>query len=82
LSNFFKSIKDVGRKIFGGERKKKETENSIIKPLQGKGATEKRLKNNAIKPLSIISVPCMKIQGGPRLPAADAHEKYINHTPK
>jgi len=40
-----------------------------------RSATEKRPKNSTIKPLSAISVPCMKIQESvaPLLPAADAH---------
>jgi len=33
-----------------------------------RGPTEKRPKNSTIKPLSTISVPCMKIQGRPRPP--------------
>jgi len=47
--------------------------NSTIKPLPVEGATEirpknsKKKKSSTIKPLSTISVSCMKIQGGPRL---------------
>jgi len=53
----------------------KKNENSTINLLQ-RGAMEKRPKDSIIKPLSTISVPCMKIQGShapPLPPAADAH---------
>jgi len=47
--------------------------NSIIKPLPGGSGQRKKdqkiakkAENANIKPLSIISVPCMKFQGGPR----------------
>jgi len=33
-------------------------------------------KNSIIKPLSTLSVPCMKIQGGQRPPSADTHTHY------
>jgi len=45
----------------------KRLQNSTIKPLLGG-----RGGNSTIKPLSTISEPCMKIQGG-RAPPADAH---------
>jgi len=39
----------------------------------------KKTENNAIKPLSTIFVPCIKIQGGtaPLPPVADAHNTNI-----
>jgi len=50
----------------------KRPKNSTIKPLPGEGgATEKRpTEKITIKPLSTISVPCIKFQGGhgPPLP--------------
>jgi len=66
----------------GGQRKKrpKNSKNyrkvAILSFFQGEGATEKRPKNSTIKPLSTLSAPCMKIQGGhsPLPPAANAHE--------
>jgi len=40
----------------------------------GGGATVKtRPKNRTIKPPSTLSVSCMKIQGEPRPPSANAH---------
>jgi len=43
------------------------------------GPTEKRPKNTTIKPLSAISVLCIKIQGVGHDPAPDAYEYNIYH---
>jgi len=42
----------------------------------GRGQRKKTPKNSTFKPLSTLFVPCMKIQGGPRPLAADAHASY------
>jgi len=57
----------------GGNGKKP---NSTIKPLPGGGGNGKRPKNNTIKPLSTISVPCKKSRAAtaPLPPAANVHE--------
>jgi len=46
----------------------------------GESQTEKRPKNSTIKPLSTISVPCVKIHGGqaPLPPAADANDRMAS----
>jgi len=65
--------------VEGGPTKKKyrklakKIENSTIKLFQGGNEKktqkkQKRLKKSTIKPLSTISVPCIKIQGGMPLP--------------
>jgi len=70
-------VKGVGRKISRGgsnEKNTKRPKNSTVEPLPGVGGqrkkdrkiAKKRPKNSANKTLSTISVPCMKIQGGPR----------------
>jgi len=45
----------------GGQRKK------------GRKILKKKQKNSTFKPLSTISVPCMKIQGEGACPPSDAH---------
>jgi len=40
------------------------------------GSAKKKTENSTIKPVSTISVPCMKIQ---MPPAADAHDSFVWH---
>jgi len=59
-----------------GEKKKKKKKKKPRGWGGGGGGNEKRPKNSTIKPLSTISVPCMKIQGGHGLPpAANADDR-------
>jgi len=72
IHGFHFADKDVGRKISRGEgvngknieNSKKQTKNSIIKPLSGEATekrpknSKKRPKNNTIKPLSSIYYIC------------------------
>jgi len=45
-----------------------------------RGATENRPKNSTIKPLSTVSVQCMKIQGGDGPPAPRCQRPWIYST--
>jgi len=73
--------KGVGRKIPGGRCQRKKDRKIALLSLFQRGATEKTKnskkipKNSTIKPLSTISVLCMKIKGvtAPLPPAADAN---------
>jgi len=56
--------KGVGRKISrsGGTNEKKYRKIALLSLFRGGGGNGKKTKNSTIKPLSTISVPCMKIQ--------------------
>jgi len=74
-------LRASAEKFSRGRATEKRPKNTTFKPLPGARQPKKiakKLKSNTIKPLSIISVPCMKIQGGGRhAPAADAHAEFI-----
>jgi len=59
-----------------GRQRKKDRKTALLSHFREVGATEKkRPKNGTFKPLSTITVPCMKIQALP--PTADAHVSGI-----
>jgi len=76
-------MKGRRQKNFQGDPTEKRSKNSIKDRKTAllslfQGAKKKRPKNSTIKPLFIISVLCMKIQGGATTHAADTHESMFS----
>jgi len=80
-SRTFLTLSSQGRQLknFQERANEKRSKISIIKPLPGEGwGTEERPKNSStIKPL-LLSVSCMKIQGGYRPPLSPVSDALVS----